>query len=238
MPQQELPLYTLRVSTKARRVRLEVTSLGEIRVTIPQRFRPEHVPAFIAEHQPWITRTLHRIHHRQANEPELFTTRPQRVALQAIDRTWDVQYQHHARPGVREAMPASQLMVDIAHSNDAASVLRAWLHQQALAHLIPWLQQTSARLALPFNKVTIRGQTTRWGSCSARKNINLNRALLFLPRELVDYLLIHELCHTQHMNHSARYWSLVQRCDPDYARKERELSSAQRWVPAWAQTPR
>ena len=217
---------------------MEITPLGEIRVTIPLRFRPERVPAFIADHQPWITRTLHSIKHRQASEPELFTAHPQHVTLQAIDRTWEVQYQHKAPTRVRESSIPQQLIIDTDYKIEIAPFLRAWLHQHAVTHLIPWLQHASAYFALPFNKVTIRGQTTRWGSCSARKNINLNRALLFLPRELVDYLLIHELCHTQHMNHSARYWNLVKRCDPDYERKERELNSAQRWVPAWAQTPR
>lgn len=222
-------------------MRLEVSPVGEVRVTVPERFRLERVHAFVAEHSNWLARTLERIRQRQQAEPDLFASRPQRICLQALDRHWDVRYQHGARAGVRVEAgtdpTTTQLIVQTRDNLDNGATLRAWLQRQAQTHLIPWLERTSAYHGLRYHSVSIRSQKTRWGSCSARKNISLNRALLFLPPELVEYLLVHELCHTQHLNHSLRYWNLVERCDPDYARKERELSRAQRWVPAWAHTP-
>ena len=72
--------------------------------------------------------------------------------------------------------------------------------------LIPRLNYLAKKHNLPYNKVTIRNQKTRWGSCSQKNNINLNMKLITLPEEIIDYVLIHELVHTKIKNHSKKYW--------------------------------
>jgi predicted metal-dependent hydrolase len=94
-------------------------------------------------------------------------------------------------------------------------LLRIWLKKQAKIVLPNWLNELSKKNNLPFNSVRIRAQKTRWGSCSARKNINLNYQLLFLPTGLVQHILLHELCHTVHLNHSKAFWQLLTRLDPN-----------------------
>jgi predicted metal-dependent hydrolase len=106
----------------------------------------------------------------------------------------------------------------------------------ARVHLVPWLERVSIETELPYENVTIRGQKTRWGSCSTQKIINLNYRLLFLPPPLVRYLFVHELCHTVHMNHSARYWALVEKKEPHYKALDTELRHAGKFVPGWAKT--
>lgn len=75
----------------------------------------------------------------------------------------------------------------------------------------------------PVNKIAIRDQKTRWGSCSSNNNLNFNYRILFLPDDLVDYLIVHELCHLQEMNHSRKFWELVGQKIPDYRMKSRKL---------------
>jgi hypothetical protein len=75
----------------------------------------------------------------------------------------------------------------------------------------------------PVNKVAIRDQKTRWGSCSSQNNLNFNYRILFLPDDLVDYLIVHELCHLQEMNHSPHFWKLVAQYIPDYRQRSRKL---------------
>ena len=67
-----------------------------------------------------------------------------------------------------------------------------------------------------FNKMTIKNQKTRWGSCSKKRNLNFNYKILFLPPKIRDYIMIHELCHLNEFNHSARFWNLVGKTIPNY----------------------
>ena len=72
-----------------------------------------------------------------------------------------------------------------------------------------------------FNRVSIKRLKSRWGSCSSKGNLNFNYHILFLPDNLVDYVIVHELCHLGQMNHSKKFWTLVQKTLPDFAyRKE------------------
>lgn len=67
-----------------------------------------------------------------------------------------------------------------------------------------------------INKIRIKNQKTRWGSCSSLKNLNFNYKVIYLPFELADYIVFHELCHLEQMNHSKKYWKLVEREFPNY----------------------
>jgi predicted metal-dependent hydrolase len=84
--------------------------------------------------------------------------------------------------------------------------------ETAQNRLFERLKHFSGKYGMPFRKLTFRCQKTRWGSCSSKKNINLNVNICFLPKELQDYLLLHELVHTKIMNHSKQYWALLDKC--------------------------
>lgn len=74
-----------------------------------------------------------------------------------------------------------------------------------------------------YNKITIRNQKSRWGSCSSKGNLNFNYRIFLLPDELTNYIIIHELCHLKEMNHSKKFWNLVDEQIPNYKEKRREL---------------
>lgn len=71
-------------------------------------------------------------------------------------------------------------------------------------------------MQLSYNKVFIKDQSSRWGSCSTNRNLNFNWRAIMAPEPVIDYLVIHELCHLKEMNHSAAFWSMVEVYDPEY----------------------
>ena len=78
-------------------------------------------------------------------------------------------------------------------------------------------------LGVSYGRITVRHQKTRWGSCSGKKNLNFNCLLMLAPEAVRDYVVIHELCHLKEMNHSARFWALVQSIMPDYPQRRQWL---------------
>ncbi len=85
-----------------------------------------------------------------------------------------------------------------------------------LAHFAKRLDRYAPDMGVTYNRVTIRNQKGRWGSCSSKGNLNFNYRLHYLPQELMDYVVVHELAHRLEMNHSARFWNIVGKYDPKY----------------------
>ncbi len=97
------------------------------------------------------------------------------------------------------------------------------LANQALAYIPGRVAYYASILQVSYGRITIRNQKTRWGSCSSIGNLNFNCLLMLTPPEIIDYIVVHELCHRLEMNHSPRFWSLVQSILPDYKSCEKWL---------------
>ena len=122
---------------------------------------------------------------------------------------------------------------DARNKHSMRLLLRRWLVDRAQEVLAPALDECARELGFSFERIIIRRQRTRWGSCSTRGTISLNCCLLFQRPPVVRYLLIHELVHTLHMNHSRRFWQRVARHCPEYESLDRELLDGWRRVPSW-----
>lgn len=219
--------FLVRQSPRARHMAINIGVHGVVEVVVPRRTRPETVARFVDTHRAWIDRTLADIH---AANPGIERDMPDLVSLPAIERQWPVRY------GAMRCRETTECIELTAQRNDrpvCRTQLRRWLQRKARAHLVPLLQQKSSEIGMPYRRAQVRGQRTRWGSCSSSGTISLNFCLLFLEPGLVEYLLVHELCHTQVMNHSRRYWRLVEQHCRDYRVLERRLDAAWREVPAW-----
>jgi len=114
------------------------------------------------------------------------------------------------------------------------AALQRWLHRRATEFLVPMLERMDKKTGLHFSRVFVKRQRTRWASCSKNRAISLNAKLLFLEPDLVEYCMAHELCHIEVMNHSQKFWSLVQYHSPDYKRHDYRLRDAWKSVPRWA----
>ncbi len=229
----DLPPYTIRESRRAKRVRIDVSPAGRVEVVVPAGFPADQVPYLLAEHRAWLERALDRIRRRRSGDPELHARLPERVHLPALGREWPVSYPGGGRSGARQSRDG-ELRVHAPDARGARDALCSWLARTAKAELMPWAYAVAGELGLKVAGVSVRAQASRWGSCSSRGTLSLNRNLLFLRPAVVRYLLVHELAHTVHMDHSPDFWSLVDRLEPNYRKLDRQLRGAAREVPAWA----
>lgn len=234
LPRDDLPAYSLRVSTRAKRLQIKVNHWGKVEVVVPRHVSVGHVAPFVRKHRKWLQHVLAEVDAARPGSSATAQVLPERVHLAAVGEDWDVTYREGEGTGISGYDEQRRLLVKTVDESDARVTLQAWLHDYARRRLPPWLQQVSEDCALSFARASVRAQKTRWGSCSAHGHINLNRHLMFLPPRLVRYIMIHELCHTVHLNHSRRYWCLVGRFAPDFKACETELRRAAHHIPLWA----
>ncbi len=223
--------WRLRVSPRARYARLLIKPFGGLEVVIPPRFPRREIPTLVARHADWARRQLERqLRLRQS------IRLPQQLSLAFDNSTTPVVYA--SQPLVfnydlfADASP-ERIVVEADTRDGQIRELRDWIRQRARRLLPPLLERLACDIGLDYARVTIRSQKTRWGSCSARGHISLNDQLLFLPTKTVEYLMIHELCHTRHLNHSRAYWLLVESICPEYREHERLLNQSRSLVPDW-----
>ncbi len=215
---------------------LRVSRWGRIEVVVPQRHSVAGIERFVAENRAWIRQTLKEFTREYGPAPRLVL--PTRLVLRATGETWTVQFRRVAgtTPRLRE-YPDCRIVIEAERLDPAvwSALLRRWLQKHARAELVPWLDAVAAEMGVKYRRAQVRGQKTRWGSCSDRGTISLNYSLLFLPPRLVRYLFVHELCHLRQLDHSPRFWAKVALFSPQWRRLERELRGARRLVPDWVE---
>lgn len=99
------------------------------------------------------------------------------------------------------------------------------LADRAVCHITKRVAYYAALIGVDYGRITIRNQKTRWGSCSSKGNLNFNCLLMLAPWEVIDYVVVHELCHRKEMNHSKAFWREVERILPDYRESEKWLKN-------------
>ncbi len=232
--------YRLRISPRSRSIRFRVTPQHGLEVVIPEGYDPDQVPVLLRRKQRWIRAALERVALLHVcHEPAAEWRLPARIELPAVNLSWAVtarRTDNAARTAVRES-GAGQLLISGAIDEEPAcrAALGRWLVCQAHQHLVPGLERASRELGLPYTRALIRRQKTRWGSCSRDGTISLNAKLLFLSPETVNYVMIHELCHRVELNHSPRFWRLVEQHCPDYRRIDAQRRELWKAVPRWAE---
>lgn len=227
------PRFDIRESARARHLSIKVYPRGRVEVVVPRRTRPREVQSFVSENSEWIRKAREAF--ALAQPPESFAL-PSAIELRALGRTVPVRYE--SRPGassVRFRAGSRGLLVTGRIGNDKLCVdaLKRWLAATARTEFAPRLDSLSEFTGVPYDRLQVRAQRSCWGSRSSSGTISLNLCLLFLEPELVRYLMLHELCHGRHMNHSRRFWRFVSRFEPEYRRLDCELTECWNRVPGW-----
>ena len=204
-------------NARARRYVLRLRPDGSARITIPRGGSASEAQRFGERHVAWLENQLSR-HAARSQRPTqwllgteiLFRGELVKLAADVNGRSGWVQFG-------TETIKADQAEMDW------RVAIEKHLWRLATREFPPLVLELAARHQLTVNRVTVRSQRSRWGSCSRRGTISLNWRLIQTPAFVRDYIVLHELMHLRQMNHSARYWREVEQVCPDYATAERWL---------------
>lgn len=228
--------YIVRVSSRARNVNLRVVPVTGLEVTIPRRFPRRDIPALLAENRVWIEKQLDKV--QRETDPEFLVWPPQVLRLRALNLTIDVFCHRTSSDHVTAKWQANSLTLtgDISSRADVIQAMCDALKRKARQMLLPQLATLAREHGLSYKRSAVRGQRTVWGSYSSSGTLSLNYKLLFLPEEIVRYVLLHELAHTRYLDHSARFWRFLSTLEPSAKRLDRALGDAGKLVPPWLES--
>ena len=196
--------YTIRRSARARRVRVTVDGAGEVIVTLPKKAAERRAAEAVKELRPWIDRrrgALVRAAEEVAREPG---------TLPYLGATLRVV----AEPGRERVHRRGDVL--LVPPGDAREAIERYYRRRARAEVGPRLDAATARAGSRHSGLTIRGQRTRWASCSSTGRMSFNWRLLLAPEVVLDYVIEHEVCHLEVMDHSPRFWALLESRSPDW----------------------
>lgn len=227
------PSYTVKTHPRCRSVKLKTSIKKGLEVIIPPRFNQNQIPAILEKHKSWIHKHAFKIE-KALEKLSAATVLPEEINLRAIKQIYVIKYIQSDNKKLQLFIrPDNEIVLagDVQNKNACKALLVLWIKRQAKLHLTILLQLVSLQTQLAYKSVSIRSQETRWGSCSSDKRINLNYKLIFLPEHLVRHILVHELCHTVHLNHSKKFWKLVAELDSNWKEHSREARRADSYVP-------
>jgi predicted metal-dependent hydrolase len=206
--------YTVRRSDRARRVRVTVDAVRGVEVVLPRRAAARAADDAVVELRPWIRRRLEELESARSVVAARGDTVPYLGTTLALV----------SEPGrTRVHRRGDTLLVPEADDVGRAAAIERWYRRAARTEITPRLDRACEQAGLSYTRLTIRGQRTRWASCSRSGAMSFNWRLLLAPAEVLDYVVWHEVCHLQVMDHSPRFWALLARWCPDYRERTRWL---------------
>ena len=237
-------------------MKLRVDSRGELTVTAPRGVASDEIDVWVAQRQGWVESVRARqAESRSDLDPATRGMRPLRIDLPAINEQWSLNYEQSQSDQLRfqsmneltrprrsdtnqEAIKQS-ISFKLPHASKdeldqrIAARLQKWLRDRASETLTPQIESIAKAHGFDYQSITFRNQRTRWGSCSAKRRLSINARLLLASPGACRYVLIHELVHTEHLNHSPTFWARVAELDPNFRAHENELNQLSHRLPDW-----
>jgi predicted metal-dependent hydrolase len=212
--------YAIRVSRRRRTLCLRLYPDGEMQVVAPGHARLADVRHFVRERGAWIERK--RLQWRGLAQDRSDPCADGRV-LPLLGARLQLRHRPATRPRPAAERIGDTLLLPVSTARGARPLVEAWYRRQAHTHVAQRIAHFAPLVGRAPARISIRAQRTRWGSCSGRGTISINWRLMLASPEVLDYVIVHELCHLLQANHSARFWREVARVMPEYARHQRAL---------------
>lgn len=214
--------YTIRRSLRARRARLEIRPETGLNVVIPRRYNVEDVSGLLRLKSRWILNTLKK--NAQIRPALNFKEAKNGDKIPYLGRNIDLSVQPSREKSAILSMDGNRLLLGSGPDGGPIdTLLEAWYRYRAEILLGQKITGFSSLMGIRYGRLSIRGQKTRWGSCSRTGTVCLNWKLILVPEPVIDYVIVHELAHLKEMNHSPKFWQIVAQYCPNYKTHRRFL---------------
>jgi predicted metal-dependent hydrolase len=213
--------YFLKRSHRAKLIWLTYKPRCGLQVTVPPRYNLKDLPDFLRRNARWILRhqSASQLIPGSVEKPSrlgdtvLFLGKPLQIVRQTGAAQNNVNFD------------GSQLMINIkTDADNSERLVFNWMKDQAVRLISEKVKLWSSRLKVEFRRITIRNQKSRWGSCSRLRNLSFNWRLIMVPEEVLEYVIVHELCHLKEMNHQKAFWKIVATYCPQWREHRRWLN--------------
>ena len=194
---------------------------GEVRVLVPKRINRALIEAFVNDKTDWISQNLQYREQEEKPEPHLYIEGESFLYL-GVERTLKLV------TGSRKDIILDEDSITLCSSkpltpNSIKNRLKKWYQTQAQLYLAKRTKTFAALLVVKPKLINTRTYRARWGCCSNKKEITYNWQIIMAPERIIDYVIVHELCHIKQHNHSPTFWALVEQQMPDYKERKQWL---------------
>ncbi len=205
------------IRSRRKTLSLQIDKNAQLIVRAPERLSIKKIEAFIQDKSNWIEKKT------QASQ-EVLVTKPQYLEGEQF------LYLGNHYPLIRQTNAKNKLefngeVFKLNYDSDGTNEFHRWYKSAFKKIALPRLDYYSDLYQLTYKQVRLKSQKTLWGSCSSANNINLNYLLIGAPISVIDYVIVHELCHIKHKNHSKHFWALVESILPNYKVEKKWLKT-------------
>jgi predicted metal-dependent hydrolase len=205
--------YTVQTHAKARSLKIKIMPDGSVVVVRPKwGFFLKSIDQFVQENSEWIEKNQQKMLAHRKSSPQSTDE------IMVFGKTYKKVIHFSGKNKIGVCIVGDEMHINPV-SDTPASIRKSidsFLKTTAEKYVVPRTHQLAKIMNIHFRDITLRCQKTRWGSCSSAGNLNFNWQLVHSPPAVIDYVIIHELAHRKEMNHSARFWEIVRKHDPEY----------------------
>jgi predicted metal-dependent hydrolase len=205
--------YSLKRSAKAKLIWLDIKRQDGLTVTIPYKYSLNYLPEYLQSNSKWIIRNFEKYCPSPLTEVSA-EVRPSDT-IHYLGRCLTITHRAGSAGSNAVTLARDQIILRL-NSRLSTLELENWMRAQAARVIKSKVASFARQMGLIYNRVVIRDQKSRWGSCSCLKNLNFNWRLIMAPEPVLDYVIIHELCHLKEMSHSRSFWNIVAQYCPKW----------------------
>jgi predicted metal-dependent hydrolase len=212
--------YVLKRTGRSASIRISLNHEGDVLVTAPTLAPRFMIDRFVSQNHDWIERQQRRLLLRKSANPNLDWSEG---LLSYLGRLYSIKVVDSSGQKVEFSNGICYVRPVTGVAADGKKTLLAWLKIQAEKYILERVMYWSEIMSTSFGTVRFGQQSSRWGSCSGENNLRFNWRLIHFPKEIIDYVVIHELAHTVHHDHSSAFWGVVNTYCPSWKEQRRFL---------------